>query len=212
MRPLGKTKIEWSPKFAYGIGLITSDGSLSKDGRHIYFTSKDLILVEIFKNCFELKNKIGKKCRGGETEKKYFVVQFGDRIFYEFLCGIGLHPNKSKTLQALAIPSEFFIDFFRGCFDGDGCITTYMHPESKNLQVRLKIASASPLFLKWMLNTSRKVFSISGGYIDRISRAYQLTFATKDTLSICSQIYYHKTEYHLPRKHEKYLKLLGRVA
>lgn len=41
MKPLSKIKIKWSPKFAYCIGLITSDGNLSKDGRHISFTSKD---------------------------------------------------------------------------------------------------------------------------------------------------------------------------
>gem|GEM_PF-6676481 len=45
MKPLGKVKIQWSPEFAYVIGLLTTDGNLSPDGRHINFTSKDRELV-----------------------------------------------------------------------------------------------------------------------------------------------------------------------
>ncbi len=49
MRPLEKINIQWSPELAYAIGLLVADGCLSKDGRHIDFTSKDLELVESFK-------------------------------------------------------------------------------------------------------------------------------------------------------------------
>ena len=58
MRPLNKVKILWSSKFAYVIGLMATDGNLSIDGHHMEFTSKDLDLVEIFKNYLNLKNKI----------------------------------------------------------------------------------------------------------------------------------------------------------
>ena len=54
MKPLNKTKIKWSPDFAYAVGLLTTDGSLSKDGRHISFTSKDLQLAKLFKKCLKL--------------------------------------------------------------------------------------------------------------------------------------------------------------
>lgn len=40
MKPQGKP-ITWSPEIAYAVGLLTTDGSLSIDGRHIDFTSKD---------------------------------------------------------------------------------------------------------------------------------------------------------------------------
>ena len=56
-----KVKIEWNKKFAYAIGLIATDGSLSNDMRHIDFTSKDLELVDLFKRCLKLQNKIGRK-------------------------------------------------------------------------------------------------------------------------------------------------------
>ncbi len=50
-----------SADFAYVIGLITTDGSLSKDGRHLNLTSKDIDQIQTFKRILNLKNKIGIK-------------------------------------------------------------------------------------------------------------------------------------------------------
>ena len=57
-KPQGKVLIKWSPHFAYAVGLLTADGCLSKDGRHLDLTSKDRIQI-IFKDiccliCFNI--------------------------------------------------------------------------------------------------------------------------------------------------------------
>src|SRR3989344_2322990 len=143
MRRLSKVKIGWSPDFAYAIGLITTDGNLSKDGRHLNMTSKDKDMILTFKKCLGLKNKIGRKTREKSKIKKYFQVQFGDKNFYEFLLSLGLMPAKSKTIGALNIPNEYFSDFLRGCIDGDGNIDVHRHPESQYLQLRIRLNSAS---------------------------------------------------------------------
>ena len=88
MKPLNKIKIEWSSTFAYAIGLLTTDGNLSIDGRHINFTSKDEELVKIFKRCLRLTNVIGRKSSSHTKEKRYFQIQFGDVNFYRFLLKI----------------------------------------------------------------------------------------------------------------------------
>src|SRR3989338_6663047 len=111
MKSLGKVKIKWSPDFAYAIGLLTTDGNLSIDRRHINFTSKDKNLVIIFNNCFVVNHKISKKSLADSKIKKYFQVQFSDRNFYEFLLLIGLMPKKSKIINAVNIPSKYFFDF-----------------------------------------------------------------------------------------------------
>src|SRR5258708_39204613 len=103
MKFLSKIKIQWSSKFAYAIGLITTDGSLSKNGRHINFTSKDKQLIDLFVQVLEIKNKIGMKGNGKTKEKKYFVVQFGDINFYRFLSSIGLTSKKTRTMHAINI-------------------------------------------------------------------------------------------------------------
>lgn len=55
-----KIVIEWSSNLAYAIGLITSDGNLSKDKRHIKFGSKDEELMEKFKQSLSLGNTVTK--------------------------------------------------------------------------------------------------------------------------------------------------------
>ena len=188
MRRQNKIKIKWSAKFAYIIGLIATDGCLSIDGCHMDFTSKDLELVKIFKNFLNLENKITKKVRGGEKEKKYFRIQFGDKSFYEFLLSIGLTPHKSKTISVLKIPNEYFLDFLRGCIDGDGSISTFMHPESKNPQLRIRICSASKDFLMW-IKKANELFKVRG-YLKYGKRAYSLEYAMTDSINLLNRLYY----------------------
>lgn len=198
MKPLKKVIIKWSPKFAYALGLITTDGSLSKDGRHIDFTSKDSELVEIFKKYLRLNNKIGKKTRSTEKEKKYFRIQFGDVDFYKFLLKIGLLPAKSKIIGSLCIPSNYFFDFLRGCIDGDGNIQTFKHPESQYPQLRVRIFSASKKFLEW-INLITSSCNIKG-YIKQDARVYILEYAMKNSINLLNKIYYKNFPLSLNRK------------
>lgn len=57
-KPKGKVCIRWSGNFAYAIGLLVSDGSLSKDGRHVSFVSVDIDQVENFLMALDISNKI----------------------------------------------------------------------------------------------------------------------------------------------------------
>lgn len=208
MKARGKVKIEWSPNFAYAIGLIASDGYLSNNKRHIIFTTKDLELAKHFKICLNLDNKIGKKARGGEKEKKYFVVQFGDVLFYNFLNKIGLHTNKSKTIESVEVPDKYFIDYLRGCFDGDGGFSIYKHPESKYRQFRIKISSASIKYLLWTKKKIKELYGINTGWIEPFgnNRAAALVYGIKDTVILC-ELMYGSNSLFLSRKFNIYRKL-----
>jgi len=160
-KPRSKVNIQWSPRFAYAIGLLTADGNLSSDGRHINFTSKDKQLVQLFRNCLRIKNRIGKKARGYSREKKYFVVQFGDVKFYKFLINIGLSPNKSKTLGILKIPNRYFFDFLRGYFDGDGTFYFYWDKRwQSSFMFYTEFISASRENINWLRDTLLKKLKI----------------------------------------------------
>ncbi len=198
MKPLKKVVIKWSPKFAYAIGLITTDGNLSNDGRHIDFTSKDLELVKIFKSYLHLNNKIGKKTRSTEKEKKYFRIQFGDVNFYKALLRIGLLPAKSKTIGPLRVQNSYFFDFLRGCIDGDGSIQTFKHSESQYPQLRVRIFSASEIFLKW-INNKTMSYGIKG-YMKQGQRVYILEYAMKNSINLLNKIYYRDFPLSLNRK------------
>ena len=186
-----KIKLIWNNNFAYVIGVIATDGNLSPDLRHLHITSKDYEMMENCKKCLGIKNKIGKKARGSEKEKKYYVLQFGDKNFFEFLLNLGLTPKKSKTISELKIPHKYFPHFFRGCIDGDGSISISTHPESRYPQYKLRLCSASKIFLEWILKSSRKLFRVKGGSISKTDKSsvYTLTFGKNDTITILKVIY-----------------------
>ncbi len=207
MKRRSKVNINWGPELAYAIGLITSDGNLSTDGRHIVFVSKDGELARTFKRCLNLDNAIGRRVRGGETEKRYFIVQFGDKNFYKFLTSIGLMAAKSRKLKSVQVPDDYFVDFFRGCIDGDGTIGTFSHPETTRPQIRLRLASASRDFLEWIHGKIKTIFQINRGWISSSKChsgefCYYLCFGNKDSLSLLKSMYYDDVKYFLPRKRE----------
>jgi hypothetical protein len=187
-----KVKIEWSPNFAYVIGIITTDGNLSNNKRHVIITSKDREIISKSMIGLNIKNKIGVKARGGSRDKKYFTLQFGDVNFYHFLLKIGLMPAKSKKLKALKIPSKYFADFLRGCIDGDGSISISKHPESRHPQLKVRLYSASLDFTLWMMKKIKKLIKCKGGWIYTPPKkiVHGLSFGKEDSVKILKFVYY----------------------
>ena len=194
--------IFWTSDLAYVVGLITTDGNLSPDGRHIDFTSNDKDLIETFKKCLGLKNKIGTK-RSGYTKKLNGLrIQFGDVTLYRWLLGIGLMPNKSKRMRAVAVPDEFFFDFLRGHLDGDGSIKRYQDPVYPNsVRLYVNFLSASPLHIAWIKNKVEELLGITG-FQQIAPRAYKVTFSKYDSIRLLNEMYPSKD---VPCLHRKFL-------
>lgn len=188
---LSKVKTVWSRRFAYAIGLIATDGNLSPDGRHISFSSKDYELACIYRQCLGLDNKIGLKARGGSHNKNCFVVQFGDKNLYEFLNSIGLQSAKSKTLARVEVPDDYFMDFLRGCIDGDGSITISKHPESRQPQLRLRLFAYNRLFLEWIDARIKELVVTAGGWIYSSPKgdSNTLIYGKTDAIKVLHHLY-----------------------
>lgn len=215
IKPQGKVKIKWSPKFAYAIGLLATDGNLANDGRHMNFTSKDEELALLFKECLGLSNKIGKKTRGTEPFKKYYFIQFGDVLFYKFLLDIGLTPAKSKILGAVDVPKKYFFDFLRGLFDGDGSFYSYYDPRWRSsFMFYTTFVSASREHIEWLRSMLKKK-SMVIGYITFSGRSngyYQLRYAKKESLKIIKKMYYTPSVTCLERKRLKIQRALSIIG
>ena len=114
------------------------------------------------------------------------------------------NPAKSKILEEINIPKEYFWDFLRGCIDGDGSIGVFQHPESIHPQLRIRLYSGSPKFLSWVKNTIRQNSDLKGGWIEdaRRTRAYKLVFAKEDSVKLLRLIY-RNANYYLSRKYKK---------
>ncbi len=207
-KPKGRVNTHWRPELAYAVGLIASDGSLSKNGRHINFTSKDMDLIQTFQNCLGLEDlKIGKKARSKDKEKIYSQVQFGDVLFYKWLVNIGMSSNKSLTLGALQIPDKYFFDFLRGEWDGDGTIYCSRDKRWKNsFMVSMNFASGSTSFLLWLQKKINKELGTTG-HIHKGKRVLQLRYARKDSRKIFDTMFYKQNLPHLSRKFAKAQKI-----
>jgi len=205
-KPKGQVLIRWSREFAYAIGLLTSDGCLSKNGRHINLTSKDLEQLKTFKKCLCLNVKIGIKYSGNGSGRPYYQVQFGDVLFYKFLNSIGLFSAKSKTISSVLVPDEYFADFLRGYFDGDG--SSYSYYDSlfpKSYRFYISFMSASPSFVRWLQTRISKMIPVKGhfsGYTD--SNYLQLKYAKTEAIIVSRYMYYGTR---IPFLKRKYLKI-----
>lgn len=205
MKPLKKIKTEWTSNLAYAIGLIATDGCLYNDGRHLAFVSKDLKQIKTFNKCLGLKVKIAKKLSGFKKGNFAYWVQFGDVNFYKFLLLIGLSSRKSKTIGSLKIPKEFFFDFLRGSFDGDGSSYSYWDKRwTSSFLFYLSFTSASLRHLAWLRKVIEELTG-SKGHINASSsaRAYQLKYAKTEARVIFNKMYYSPYVSKLERKYKK---------
>ncbi|MEX2514607.1 MAG: hypothetical protein WD335_00555 [Candidatus Paceibacterota bacterium] len=205
-----REEVVWSPEVAYGVGLFVTDGCLSKDGRHLDFTSKDVEQLKNFKKCFDLNTKISYKT-SGYTNKKCPRLQFSDVGLYRFFVSIGMTPAKTKTLGTIDVPDEYYFDFLRGHLDGDGCFYSYWDKRWKSsFMFYLVFAAYSELHIKWIREILRENLNVSG-HLNKPSerRIFQLKFAKEESFKILKKIYYTEDIVCLSRKRLKIEKALG---
>jgi hypothetical protein len=201
--PQQKVRIGWSSSFAYGIGLITSDGNLNSDGRHLSFKSAEEELIQKFKTSFNLNNKITKSARGGEKEKRYLNIYFGDVVFYKFLNRIGVTKAKSKTIKAVEVPDLYFPDFLRGLFDGDGTFYTSWDKRWPNSFIfQIAFASASLDFIEWIKSKLTCLYGVKG-VICKGDGVFNLSYVKGDTKKLYTVMYHRADLLYLNRKYNK---------
>ncbi len=207
-KPKNKVKIKWSPAFAYAIGLLVTDGHLSKDSRHVDLTSKDEEQLKNFIKCLNINVKITSK--HSSLNKKYKRIQFSDVNFYKFLMSIGLMPRKTKIIKSIKIPRKYFFDFLRGHFDGDGTFYSYWDPRWKSSFMFYTVfISASKNHINWLHDKIYKSLAINGHITKSVnSSVYQLKYAKTESLKLLPKLYYNKNVVCLSRKRIKIEKAL----
>jgi len=179
---------------------------LSTNGRHIDFTSKDIEQIKNFMHALKITHlKIGKKSNSKNKDKNCFRVQIGDVHFYAWLVSIGITPRKSKTVGTLKIPPQYFFDFLRGVFDGDGSFYSYWDPRWKSsFMFYISFTSASIEFIDWLRNEIETRLSIRGHVThQKLSTRHQLKYAKSDSLKIIERMYYDSSVLCLGRKRNK---------
>lgn len=212
--PKGKAVL-WSADFAYAVGLMTADGSLSSNGRHLSFVSKEIEQIENFKKCLGLSVKTGTIfSKNLKLTEPYYRVQWGNVVLYRFLLSIGLTPNKSLTQGPLHIPKQYFLDFLRGLYDGDGCFYSYFDPRWENsFMFYLSFASGSNDFITWLQSEIQEATGLVGHRTRaKNQRYFQLKYAKQETLKLLNRLYGKPRAIHLKRKKLKIVRALRIVG
>ena len=212
-KPKGQVLIKWSGDFAYALGLIATDGNLSPNGRTINFTSKDLEQTENIQRALGTRMKVGKKARAKSKEKKYYVIQIGDVLFYDFLVSIGITRAKSKTIGKVILPKKYFFDFLRGVFDGDGYVHSYFDSRWKSSFLwYLGFCSASPRFLAWIRDELLARLDVCGHITKSKGQScQQLKYAKSEARLIVKRLYMIPSGISLSRKKLKIQRILAIV-
>jgi hypothetical protein len=205
------TPVLWTADLAYAVGIIATDGNLSRRPGGLSIMSNDVDLLDMLRRRLVLSVPI-RPHTGGYGHRCHRIA-WNDRRFYEWLLTIGLTPAKSLTLGPLAIPGTFFADFLRGCIDGDGSITTYVddyhiRKKATYIYTRLYVSlvSASLRFLEWIQANVRELAGPAGRV--EVRRApgrnpiWRLRYAKRESLALLRWIYYAPNVPCLRRKQE----------
>lgn len=195
---------------AYVLGLLASDGVVSKDDNCVFIELKndDIELLEKVNIALENERPVKTYSRKGrnDTSKLYFF----SRKMKQDLAYFDIIPNKTYSTVNFAknIPEEYFIDFVRGFFDGDGCITEC------NSTLRWQLDGVSLDTLKTIQNRMLKYGLELKIREEKDPRStipkYRLyTYSKNSCLKIFELLYQNPSSLRMKRKYEKFLNLLN---
>ncbi len=131
----------WSQEMAYVLGLLITDGCVSKTGV-VSLCINDLELLEKVKNVLGSAHSI----LPSKSQPNLFRFSFARQHMVDRLFALGVTPRKSLTVKFPDIPAEYLPDFIRGVFDGDGSI--FFDKRRKKSPLRAKFMSSSEDFIK----------------------------------------------------------------
>jgi hypothetical protein len=199
-----------SSNFAYFLGFVAADGSISKDRNAISIglSAIDREQLEKFKETI-----------GGRNIEEYTTNKGFDTIKWSFtsekvkaeLARYSIVPCKTFILKPpYLLDRKFWIDYIRGYFDGDGSVN-YL---TSNKALRWQVCSATPEVLQWMIDFLYEEYNIPKVNImsqDRTNgKLYYFQYSTNATKSIYN-ILYTKDSWYLKRKKDKYEEILKKI-
>lgn len=112
-------KIDTEEK-AYWLGFITADGSLKKNRRTLAITlqASDYDHLYKFKKIISPNSHITYYKTRNIVSLEITSKQIGDNLL-----NLGITPNKTFTVKPANINTDLLRHYWRGVFDGDGCIS-----------------------------------------------------------------------------------------
>jgi len=179
---------KWSPEMAYVLGLLMTDGCLSKvkDGSY---------RISLCLNDKELLEKVAKTMGSdhpiatSKSQKGLHMYIFGREKMAQELIKLGITPRKSLTLRFPETPKLYLKDLLRGIFDGDGSV--YFNKRSPNYPLITKFTGGSKDFIYGLESRlqvlgmpKRRVYEQQGKHI-----SYMFKYSHSDSISLFKILY-----------------------
>lgn len=168
---------------AYILGFFAADGSMYRTNRGTHFIEFQITDGDLLRSIGVILNsnhKITIRHRASKW-KPIYRLQIGSKSIFKDLENFGFTQNKSKTIRLPKIPDQYFPDFLRGYFDGDGNVIFgyFKKSDRKSLSKAFltRFTSGSRLFLVDIQERLLK-FSISGSLYPH-SGAWQLSYSSR---------------------------------
>ena len=196
-----------NPTNVYLMGFLAADGSIQKDGSiKIGLSTIDRAFLEKVRIILHSNYPI----RDYLTKDGFSVSEFIFRSekIKQKLAEYGIVNNKTKTFQfPHNLPKEFYIDFIRGYFDGDGTFCM------AGQYCRASLCGYNQQFLQDVVNILEEQYDIPIVKIQKDNRGntYYFQYSQTSAQKLYELFYKNNPALYLPRKYEKCLQLFGEI-
>ena len=196
-----------NPTNVYLMGFLAADGSIQKDGGiKIGLSTIDKAFLEKIRTILHSNYPI----RDYLTKDGFSVSEFIFRSekIKQKLAEYGIVNNKTKIIQfPYNLPKEFYIDFIRGYFDGDGTFCTAGEYR------RASLCGYNQQFLQDVVIILEEQYNIPAVKIQKDNRGntYYFQYAQTSAQKLYELFYKNNPALYLPRKYEKCLQLFGEI-
>ncbi len=183
---------------AYVLGFFAADGYITVNRRGGQFWSIQIVdkeLVENIRRIVASEHKITVRFGSGK-ERTSYRLQIGSIEMCNDLRRLGMRERKTRSLVVPNIPDNYFSDFVRGYFDGDGNVWKgLLHKDRKKrtFAIYVMFTSCSFKFLK-LIHLKLQERGLRGGSIYRAKGNYfRLLFSSNDSMKLY-EFMYNKSE------------------
>lgn len=192
----------WSSEMAYVLGLVITDGCISKTGT-VSLCINDKDLLEKVKKVLGSEHKI----TPSKHQKGLYYFHFSRERLVNDLEKLGVLPRKSLTVKFPKVPQEYLPDFIRGVFDGDGSV--FFDKRRPNFPLRSKFVSSSIDFIDG-LHKSLKFLGMSKRTIYKQKTkngwSYMFIFDHRNSVKLFNILYKNaQNGLFLERKYKRFL-------
>jgi len=194
----------WSSEMAYVLGLIITDGCLSRSGT-VSLCINDKDLLEKVRNLIGAAHAV--KYYG--YQKGLYSFSFSRQKICADLNRLGIYSNKSLNVRFPEVPDAFLLNFIRGIFDGDGSV--FFEKRSPKLPLRASFVSGSKSFIEALESKLRGLGMPKRNIYQQKTKnaiSYMIRYAHEDSVRLFNLIYDHEAMekgLYLARKYSKFL-------